>query len=109
MRVSVRLFASYRERVGKQEVVLELPEGATVGYLAEEVVRLYPALVTRPERLVVAVNYEYREHAYALDDGDEAALIPSVSGGGPQGEEAGRRRHVGADPRVCPGPPRRML
>ena len=61
---------------------MDLPQGATVGYLAEEVLRRFPGLTTAPERLVVAVNHEYREHLYALDDGDEVALIPPVSGGG---------------------------
>ena len=34
-----------------------------------------------PERIVVAVNNEYQDHDYVLGDGDEAALIPPVSGG----------------------------
>ena len=33
------------------------------------------------ERIVVAVNNEYQEHDFVLSDGDEAALIPPVSGG----------------------------
>ena len=61
---------------------MELPEDATVGLLAGEVARRYPGLTQNPEDLVVAVNQEYREHSYALDDGDEVALIPPVSGGG---------------------------
>ena len=61
---------------------MELPDGATVGYLAEEMVRRYPDLAQDAPRLVVAVNHEYRDHLYGLDDGDEVALIPPVSGGG---------------------------
>ena len=41
----------------------------------------YPKLASDPCRLVVAVNREYREHGHTLRDGDEAALIPPVSGG----------------------------
>ena len=81
MNVNIRLFAGYKERVGRSEVTMELPGGATVGYLAEEVLKRYPGLVGDPSRLVVAVNQEYRDHLYALDDGDEVALIPPVSGG----------------------------
>ena len=77
----MRLFAGYRERVGKSQVSLELPEGATVGYMAAEVTRSYPEMTRHPERLVVAVNQEYRDHLYGLEDGDEVALIPPVSGG----------------------------
>ena len=81
LKVGIRLFAGYREKVGEGQVEMELPEGATVGYLAEEMVRRYPGLVEDHQKLVVAVNHEYRDHAYALDDGDEVALIPPVSGG----------------------------
>ena len=60
---------------------MDLPEGATVGYLAEEMLRRYPSFANDPARLVVAINHEYRDHLYALEDGDEVALIPPVSGG----------------------------
>lgn len=78
----MRLFAGYREKVGRAEVSIDLPDGATVGYMAEEALRRYPGLLRDPERLVVAVNQEYRDHSHALNDGDEVALIPPVSGGG---------------------------
>jgi len=83
LNVTVRLFAGYREKAGKAEMGLELPEDATVGFLAREVVRLYPAIMKNPAGLVVAVNLEYRDHGFALSDGDEVALIPPVSGGVP--------------------------
>ena len=75
------MFAAYRERVGRSETTLDMPEGATVGVLAEEMVRMYPGLIGDAARLVVAVNQEYRDHLYTLRDGDEVALIPPVSGG----------------------------
>jgi len=49
--------------------------------LAEEVRRLFPTITQDPSRLVVAVNEEYRGHEHTLNDGDEVALIPPVSGG----------------------------
>ena len=82
LKVSVRLFASYRETVGQAVVSLELPDDASVGYLAGEMARRYPGLTSAPDRLVVAVNQEYRDHVYDLNEGDEVALIPPVSGGG---------------------------
>ena len=54
--------------------------GDTVGALADSVTALVPGLPPA-ERLVVAVNNEYRDHDFILSDGDEAALIPPVSGG----------------------------
>jgi molybdopterin converting factor subunit 1 len=81
LKVVVRLFASYRERAGRSELELELPEGSTVGYLAARVAEGYPGITAQPDSLVVAVNQEYRDHLHGLDDGDEVALIPPVSGG----------------------------
>ena len=81
LKVTVRLFASYRERVGQAERALEVPEGATAGSLAVEMARRFPGLTRDPEKLVVAVNQEYRGHGYRLSDEDEVALIPPVSGG----------------------------
>ena len=60
---------------------LELPQGATVGRLADEMVHRYPAMTRKASRLVVAVNQEYQEHDHVLSGGDEVALIPPVSGG----------------------------
>ena len=81
LKVTVRLFAGYRQAAGTASVPLELAEGSTVGGLAEQVVRLYPAIGTDPGKLVVAVNQECADHGLSLKDGDEVALIPPVSGG----------------------------
>ena len=74
MRVTVRLFAGLRERAGRSR--LELDDVTRV----EEV---WPALGLgdEPPGLLYAVNREYVERGHALDDGDEVALIPPVSGG----------------------------
>ena len=63
------------------QVELELPRGATVRRLADEMVQRYPAMTGEACRLVVAVNQEYQEHDHVLCGGDEVALIPPVSGG----------------------------
>ena len=80
MRVTVRLFAIYREKAGRNEVTIDLEDGATVGRLAETIACSVPGL-PEPARLVVAVNNEYQDHDFVLAAGDEAALIPPVSGG----------------------------
>jgi len=76
MRVTVRLFAGLRERAGTGRQDLELRNGASV----EDV---WPALGLgeEPAGLVYAVNRTYVERDQALEDGDEVALIPPVSGG----------------------------
>ncbi len=77
--VTVRLFAILRERAGAGEMVLELPEGARVRDALERLGGLAEGLP-----LVMAVNREYAGEDRTLDPGDELALIPPVSGGGPE-------------------------
>ncbi len=83
MRVSVVLFAAYREAVETSELELDLPDDATVGDLAREMSVRYLGLPRSAERIVAAVNDEYQPHDYRLTQGDEVALIPPVSGGAP--------------------------
>ena len=49
--------------------------------LVHEVISAYPDLTGNPDSMVVAINQEYQDHSFLLNDGDEAALIPPVSGG----------------------------
>jgi MoaE-MoaD fusion protein len=76
MRVTVRLFAGVRERAGTGRRDVELRDGAGVG-------EVWPALDLgdEPAGLVYAVNRAYVNRDEALEEGDEVALIPPVSGG----------------------------
>ncbi|MGZ8686796.1 MAG: molybdenum cofactor biosynthesis protein [Gaiellaceae bacterium] len=76
MRIAVKLFAVLRERAGAREVELELPDGACV-------TDVWPALELgdEPAGLLLAVNRAYVARDAPLNDGDEVALIPPVSGG----------------------------
>jgi molybdopterin synthase catalytic subunit/molybdopterin converting factor small subunit len=76
MKVRVRLFAALRERAGAGELELELPDGAVVG-------DVWPALPLgeEPPGLLFARNRAYAERAERLEDDDEVAVIPPVSGG----------------------------
>jgi molybdopterin synthase catalytic subunit/molybdopterin converting factor small subunit len=76
MRVRVRLFAGLRDRVGMGENELELPEGAR----ARDVWELLE-LGSEPAGLAYAVNRQYVDRDHGLEDGDELAIIPPVSGG----------------------------
>jgi molybdopterin synthase catalytic subunit len=71
--VTVRLFAGLRERAGWSERELDVASVADV----------WPALDLgdEPEGLLYAVNRRYADRARELNDGDEVAVIPPVSGG----------------------------
>lgn len=79
----MRLFALYRERLGRGLLEMELPSGATVAALMAELGSAYPPLRSLVTNTMVAVNQEYAEPGLPLHDGDEVALIPPVSGGAP--------------------------
>ncbi len=81
MNVSVRLFAGLHEIVGQRQVSVDLPEGASIGDLREKLSSDYPAIVPFLSTLVCAVNEEYIPSEHRLNEGDEVALIPPVSGG----------------------------
>jgi molybdopterin converting factor subunit 1 len=76
VRVRVRLFAGLRERGGVAERELELPDDAQVADAWAEL-----GLGDEPSGLLYAVNRRYVDREHVLDDGDELALIPPVSGG----------------------------
>ena len=82
MVVSVRLFAVLREAARREELDVELADGATAGDLVDAVARdTGLGAVVQRGRVVVAVNREYVPAGHTLRDGDEVALIPPVSGG----------------------------
>jgi MoaE-MoaD fusion protein len=80
--ISVRLFATLRERAGRGALELDLPEGATVADAIDRL-RDEPGLDEPLHRIRVAaaVNREYATPADRLSAGDELALVPPVSGG----------------------------
>ena len=82
MFVHVRLFAVLRERAGRDEIELELPDGATVQDAVQAVAERHGlADVVSRLPVVMAVNREYASADSVLAESDELALIPPVSGG----------------------------
>jgi len=80
MTVTVRLFASYAEIIGKSEIEMTVGNGATVGDVVRSI-REAPGSSRLPPSPLVAVNCIYATSATQLEDGDEVAIIPPVAGG----------------------------
>ena len=80
MRVRLRLFAMYAEALGRAELALELPAGATAGDALAEV-RRRPGAERLPPKPLIAVNQQYAKPDRTLAEGDEVALLPPVAGG----------------------------
>jgi len=80
MNVRVVLFAKPRELVGRPNVDLALPAGATAADAWRQLSDEYH-LGPLPRSFRCAVNAEYAQWEDRLTDGDELAVIPPVSGG----------------------------
>jgi molybdopterin synthase catalytic subunit len=74
-----------RELAGTRALDLDLPTGATIEDAWAEVVALHPALAPGRPALRFARNGAYAPAETALDDADEVAMIPPVSGGAGSG------------------------
>jgi molybdopterin converting factor subunit 1 len=78
---TVHLFARARELAGADSVAVELPPGSTVAALHAALAVAYPAMASLLDRSAIAVNHDSADAGQVIDDGDEIAVIPPVSGG----------------------------
>lgn len=81
MKIQVRYFAVFRERLGRDEEIIELPEGTTVAAAIERLAQRHPAIAALSGRFRIAVNQTMEPLHTVLGHGDELALIPPVAGG----------------------------
>ena len=80
-RITIKLFATLRERAGASELSREFPDGATVAEMWQRLAEEFPALKGHRDSVGFAVNQEYVQDDYRPRPGDEVAFIPPVSGG----------------------------
>ena len=76
MTITVRYFATIRERVGKSEETLDASAGTSVADVWRQATGQ-----PLPERTLAAVNQEYAALDQPVRDGDEVAFFPPVTGG----------------------------
>ena len=80
-RITIRLFATLRERAGSSELSRDFPDNATVAEIWRSLGEEFPALRGHRDTVGFAVNQEYVDGDYRPRAGDEVAFIPPVSGG----------------------------
>ena len=81
MRVTVRLFARLRDLAGSGELVRDVANPATVETVWRALVTEMPSLGEYERTMSVAVNADYAKMSANVQEGDEVALLPPVSGG----------------------------
>jgi molybdopterin synthase catalytic subunit len=81
MQVRVLFFGRLAELAGRRSETAALPDFATVADLMSHYGARIPELAKFSGSLAVSVNLEYATSATHLNNGDEIALLPPVSGG----------------------------
>jgi molybdopterin converting factor subunit 1 len=77
----VRLFARLREIAGESELTRDVAPPATVRDVWDALARDVSGLAPYASSVSCAVNEEYARFTTAVQDGDEVAFLPPVSGG----------------------------
>ena len=83
MRVRVLFFGVLKEVVGKTEEQLQLEPGTDIGRLFDLCASRFPALAKHSAALLFSRNREFAGRSERLEEGDEVAFLPPVSGGAP--------------------------
>jgi molybdopterin converting factor subunit 1 len=81
MELSIRLFATLKDRAGKPRIAVPLAHAMTVSELLDTIASSYPELATTLPSSLVAVNRTFADPDTMVHSSDEVALFPPVSGG----------------------------
>lgn len=80
--VRVRLFASVKEAVGRDEISVTLTgRQTTAGDVKEKILNAYPVLSSKRIVFVLAVNHKVVANDSGISHDDEVAVLPAISGG----------------------------
>ena len=82
--LKVKSFSILREIIGKEQMTLLLPrkdEVTTVADLRARLLELYPAISAQRIVMAIAVNAKIANDKSIINDFDEIALLPPISGG----------------------------
>jgi len=80
-KVAVRFFARYAELAGCDSSAVTVSTPATVSDVIARVREVFPGTQAMPTRPLAALNRRQVKLDARVDDGDEVALLPPLSGG----------------------------
>jgi MoaD family protein len=81
MKVQVQFYAHLRDLVGIRDLEVELPQGATVRDLLDQIYAQRPALRGNDKSILIGAGLEFVDRNYTLSPGEEIAIMPPVQGG----------------------------
>ncbi len=76
MKITVKYFASLREQMGKAEELLTLSKSTPIAEVWKNV-----SGETSSDNILMAINMEYVKSDAIVEEGDEIAFFPPVTGG----------------------------
>lgn len=80
--VKILFFGAAAEIAGQREAEMTFASSTTAREAFEKIQTVYPALGNGSKNsLLFAINQEYAKGGEILNEGDELAIIPPVSGG----------------------------
>ena len=82
--LKVKSFAILRDIIGEEQMTLQLPrkqEGTTVADLKIRILEIYPEISAQKIPVGIAVNAKFVHDKSIINDFDEIALLPPISGG----------------------------
>ena len=79
--IRIQLFAVARQLIGAETIEVDLPGGATVGQLREQLCEVAPAIRPVISHVRFAVNADYAGDKTVIPADADVACIPPVSGG----------------------------
>lgn len=80
-KISVRFFARYAELAGCTWSAVNLQTPATVADVIARVREVFPGTQALPPRPLIALNLRQVKLDARVNEGDEVALLPPLSGG----------------------------
>ncbi len=82
IQITIKLFAIYQEVYGQENIVLSIKKNTEVKDILDYIINQKKPLLNSWRNLTrIAVNYQFVDDDYILQNGDEIAFIPPVSGG----------------------------
>jgi molybdopterin converting factor small subunit len=81
MQIKLKLFAAFKDLIGKSELDLNFKEGDTLADLKNYLSTYYPQTEHLLRISKFAVNMEYQDCDLVLNNNDEVTIIMPVSGG----------------------------
>ena len=81
MSVLVQFYAQLRDVAGRFESNLEVPPGATVGRLLEEIYRQIPELRLHDKTILIGAGLEFVDRNHIVQPDETISIMPPVQGG----------------------------